>query len=117
MEIISTNKGNSTILKLKGRLDINSVKVLKNKVSDLLKDNQIFLVVDLQDVYFVDSSGLGCLVACYRLAERASGDIRLSALTDHVRSLIELTRLHRLFDIFEASEDAVRSYENEISAN
>lgn len=117
MEINHTNNSKVTVIKLKGRFDANSVNTLKKKVNGLLKDKHLHMVIDLKEVDFIDSSGLGCLVACYRSAIKMGGDILLASLSDHVRSLIELTRLHRLFEIFDEPEEAVTSFERRISVN
>ena len=64
---------------------------------------------NMAEVDFIDSSGLGSLVSCLRLVNKEDGNIRLSSLQGQIRSLIELTRLHRVFQIFDDCDAAVKS--------
>jgi anti-sigma B factor antagonist len=110
MRILEETSNNIGILKLTGRLDASAVKSLKENVNSLVKKDIKSIVIDLGEVDFIDSSGLGSLVSCLRLVNKETGDIRLASLQDQIRSLIELTRLHRVFQIFDDSETAVKSY-------
>lgn len=89
------------VLSLKGRLDSTSAGELREKVRDCLKKNQIHIVIDLAEIDFVDSSGLGSLVTCLRSANKVGGDIKIAAVQDRVRAVFELIRLHRVFDIYD----------------
>jgi len=110
MEIIEKMSGNIAILKLKGRLDAASAKDVKDKVASFACEKKVNLVIDMGEIDFIDSSGLGVLVASLRSANKAGGDIKISSLQDQVRTIFELTRLHRLFEIFDDSESAAASY-------
>ena len=68
------------------------------------------LVVDMGDVDFVDSSGLGSLVYSLRMIDKAGGAIRISAVQDRVRAVFELTKLHHLFEIYDDAGAAVRAF-------
>ncbi len=102
--------GGSKLLSLNGRLDANTGKQLKEKIQGMVDKDDKLIVLNLSGVDFIDSSGLGGLVACYRLASKAGGDIRLCCLQETVRSLMELTRLHRLFEIFDDPESAQENF-------
>lgn len=110
MEILQEINNQTGILRLTGRLDAASVKTLKENVNALVKKEVNSIVVDMSDVDFIDSSGLGSLVSCLRLVNKENGDIRLSSLQDQIRALIELTRLHRVFQIFDDCETAIKSF-------
>jgi anti-anti-sigma factor len=112
MEIVEQIRGEATVLTLKGRLDSTSAMDLKNKVKSCAKNGQVRLVIDLANVDFVDSSGLGSLVACLRSVNKLGGDIRLAALQDRVRAVFELIRLHHIFEIFADFDTAIRSFES-----
>jgi anti-sigma B factor antagonist len=98
------------VLKLTGRLDAASVKNFKDAVTSLVKKEISNIVIDMNDVEFVDSSGLGSLVSCLRIVNNEGGDIRLSSLQNQIRALLELTRMHRVFQIFDDTDAAVKSY-------
>jgi anti-sigma B factor antagonist len=109
MEISEKTIDSKLVLSLKGRLDASSSKELKERVSTVAKGKNSFLVVDMGDVDFIDSSGLGSLVSCLRSVNKQGGDIRISSLKDPVRAIFELTRLHHIFEIFDNSDDALKS--------
>lgn len=110
MNILEEINNQIGILKLSGRLDASVVNVLKDNVNSLVKKEIKSIVIDLGEVDFIDSSGLGSLVSCLRVVNKKSGDIRLASLQDQIRALIELTRLHRVFQIFDDCDTAIESY-------
>ena len=97
-------------LELEGRLDASSAKELKEKVSSLTRENRVKLVIDMGGVDFIDSSGLGSLVSSLRSVNKLGGDIKISALQDQVRAIFELTRLHRIFGIYDDGNAAAMSF-------
>jgi anti-sigma B factor antagonist len=68
------------------------------------------LLVDLKEVRFIDSSGLGVLVSGFKNASTRQGSIKMCNLQTQVKSMFELTRLHRVFDIFQSVDEALESY-------
>jgi anti-sigma B factor antagonist len=63
--------------------------------------------VDLSDVRFIDSSGLGALVSGFKNAVTYKGSLALAGFQDQVRSMFELTRLNRVFDIYVSEQEAL----------
>ena len=112
MEILDEVIGKATVLKLKGRLDSLSAENLKDRVKDCVKNGQICLVIDMAEIDFVDSSGLGSLVACLRSVKKLGGDIRIASLQDRVRAVFELIRLHHIFEVFDGVETATKSFQD-----
>ena len=110
MELAERRSGEIDVLELKGRLDVASAKTLKDKVQALVDQQRVRLVLDMGDIDFVDSSGLGVLVAALRSANKKGGDVKIAALQNKIRSIFELTRLHRVFEIFDATETAIASF-------
>ena len=110
MEIQEEKINDVDVLKLEGRLDASSAKDIKEKVDSLTKENRVNLVIDMGAVDFIDSSGLGSLVSSLRSVNKLGGDIKISALQDQVRAIFELTRLHRIFGIYEESDAAAKSF-------
>jgi anti-sigma B factor antagonist len=110
MEILEERSDNIVVLKLSGRLDATTAKDVKERVGEIIKNNNVNLVIDMGGVDFIDSSGLGVLVASLRSVNKVGGDIKIAALQDQVRAIFELTRLHRLFEIFDDSSTAVESF-------
>lgn len=110
MEIGQEMINDVVVLRLNGRLDASSAKDFKEKVGLLSRENRVNLVIDMASVDFVDSSGLGSLVSSLRTVNKMGGDIKISGLKDQVRSVFELTRLHRIFGIFADSTAAAMSF-------
>jgi anti-sigma B factor antagonist len=110
MELQEKTVGEVDVLVLNGRLDASCAKEVKDKVRELTKQHRVKLVIDMAGVDFIDSSGLGSLVASLRSVNKNGGEIKVAALQDQVRAIFELTRLHRIFDIFDNFEDAAKSF-------
>jgi anti-sigma B factor antagonist len=90
-------------------LDASNVRAFKDAASSLMKMHDK-VVLDMSDVKFVDSSGLGALLSCLRQMNGRQGDFRLCNLTTSVRALFELMRMHRVFNIQPSRAEAVQSY-------
>jgi anti-sigma B factor antagonist len=90
-------------------LDASNSENFKKTTRPLLKD-QTQVVFDLSQVEFLDSSGLGAVLSCMRELNASGGDLKLCGVTKNVRALLELVRFHRILDIFNLREEAVRAY-------
>jgi anti-sigma B factor antagonist len=83
--------------------------VLREKVKSLIsQDSRI--VLNLADVTYIDSGGLGTLVALYTTARNAGGSIKLARLTKRVGDLLQVTKLLTVFEVFNSEEEAVQSF-------
>jgi len=92
------------------RLDAHNSDDLKVEMNRLFESGTKDLLVDLKEVRFIDSSGLGVLVSGYKNASTHQGSIKLCSLQTQVKSMFELTRLHRVFDIYQTIDEALESY-------
>ena len=106
MEIREENLDGLMVLKLTGRLDASNADSLKRLVKERCEEGKNRVCVDMEGVSFTDSSGIGALVVALKTLTDARGDMCLCALTPEVRSLFELVRLHKLFEIHGTLEDA-----------
>ena len=106
---INDIKGVKKII-LTGRFDASAAAGFKESIRSLLQEGSANYVVDLHEVDYIDSGGLGSLVSALRQTRSVEGDIRVSGLSGKVRSVFELTRLHRIFEVFDDSPQAVKSY-------
>jgi anti-sigma B factor antagonist len=107
---IEKNKGVTIISVKEERLDAHNSGELKTEMAGLFEGNEKNILVDLKEVRFIDSSGLGALVSGFKNAISHQGSLKLSGLQPQVKSMFELTRLHRVFEIFTSSEEALESY-------
>lgn len=89
------------------RLDAHNSGDLKVEVQQLFEKGNLNLLIDMKSVRFIDSSGLGALVSGFKNATTNHGTLKLSSLQPQVKSMFELTRLHRVFEIFPTTADAL----------
>lgn len=89
------------------RMDAHNSGNLKERMLQLFDEGKCQLVIDLTAVRFIDSSGLGALVSGFKNASARDGSLKLCCLQPQVRSMFELTRLHRVFEIFTTLEEAL----------
>ncbi|MFO7811688.1 MAG: STAS domain-containing protein [Pelovirga sp.] len=91
------------------RMDAHNSGNLKERMLQLFDEGKYQLVIDLSAVRFIDSSGLGALVSGFKNASARDGSLKLCCLQPQVRSMFELTRLHRVFEIFTTLQEALDS--------
>lgn len=89
------------------RLDAHNSGELKEQMLQLGKNGKTHLIVDLEEVRFIDSSGLGALLSGHKNATLRDGSFKLCNLQPQVQSMFELTRLHRVFDIYPSVQEAL----------
>src|SRR3984893_17803019 len=99
-----------TVLAPTGRLDVAGAPALKDAVSEAMKNGKPRLVIDMEGVSFVDSSGLGSVVAALKQVRTSQGDLRLAAPNQQVRVVLELTTLDRVFPYYATVEEALSDF-------
>ena len=106
-----------TILDLKGRLRVGGNAVaLHRSIRSLLSEKKTRIVLNLAGVTFIDSCGLGELVASQVSVENKGGEIKLMGLTDSLRELLTVTRLLAVFAVYENEADAIQSFADRVSS-
>ena len=90
-------------------LDASNVAEFKRDMAAVLH-GQRELVLDLSRLRFVDSSGMGAILSCLRQLTAKGGDLKLCGMSRQVRTVFELVRMHRIFDIYGTAEEAVRAF-------
>lgn len=111
-ELTKTETPNGVVVLSPGtRLDASNSSLLKKFFQDGVANGQRRFVLDMSTIDFIDSMGLGALVVALKAVTATGGDIRLAGLSPEVGSLIELTRLDKVFDIHETVDAAAASYE------
>lgn len=111
MNLKLEDNGKVVILMVKEeRLDAHNSDQLKQELSRLFNEGKAGVVVDLKEVRFIDSSGLGALVSGFKNASARQASLKLSSLQSQVKSMFELTRLHRVFDIYQTIDEAIDAF-------
>lgn len=115
MKLRVEQSGNVTVIHVESNhLDAGNTTQFRNAVSEAIAGRQGVLI-DLTDVQFVDSSGLGALLSCLRQISADGGRLRLCGISRTVRSLFELVRMHRVFEIHGSREEALAAFASETS--
>ena len=100
-----------TVLDLRGRLVFGEeVTLLRECVRLLLAQKRKNILLNLQEVAFVDSSGAGTIVACYTSVRAAGGELKFARANRHFREMLECTRLLGLLPLFDSEEEALASF-------
>ena len=111
MNLKTGTNGTVTIIAVREeRLDAHNSEELKAEMNRLFEGGARDLLVDLKEVRFIDSSGLGFLVSGFKNAPTRQGSLKLCSLQSKVKSMFELTRLQRVFDIYQTVDEALESY-------
>ena len=111
MNLQSENRNGTIIIEVKEeRLDAHNSGDLKVEMQRLFDEGNKNLLIDLKEVRFIDSSGLGALVSGFKNAISHQGSLKLATLQPQVKSMFELTRLHRVFEIFSTTAEALETF-------
>ncbi len=99
------------IVDLAGRITLGEGSgLLRNTIKDLLNSGQKNILVNLKDVSYIDSAGLGELVGAYASVTNASGNIKLLHPQSKVHDLLQVTKLYTVFVAFDDEQEALRSF-------
>ena len=100
-----------TVLDMSGRITLGEGSVqLRDAVRDLLSKGQKHILLNLGDVTYIDSSGIGELVSGFTTISNHGGTLKLLSLTKRVQDLLQITKLYTVFDVHEEEAHAVRSF-------
>lgn len=106
-----------TILDLKGRLRVGgNALALHKSIRSLILEKKVLILLNLAGVTFIDSCGLGELVASQVSVSNKGGEIKLVGVTETLRELLTVTRLLPVFDVCESEAEAIQKFENHVSA-
>lgn len=111
LSIASREVDGVTVLDLGGRITLGEGSVqLRESIRDLIGKGQKKILLNLGDVSYIDSSGLGELVSAFTTAKNQGASLKLLNLTNKVKDVLQLTKLYTVFDIYDAEVTAIASY-------
>lgn len=96
-----------TILELAGSLDLSNSAQIRDAILKVTSYKSVQVVINLRNIYFIDSSGLAALAMGLKRARAHHGNLCLCSLQPPVRMIFEMTRFDKIFEIFVSEEDAV----------
>jgi len=111
LSIASREVDGVTVLDLSGRITLGEGSVqLRDAIRDLIGKGQKSILLNLSDVNYIDSSGLGELVSAYTTARNQGAALKLLGLSKKVNDLLQLTKLYTVFDIYDDEASGIASY-------
>jgi len=111
LQIAETEADGVTVLQLSGRVTLGEESSqLRAKIKEVLGLGKARLILDLGDVSYIDSAGLGTLVAGYTTAQNQGASMKLANLTRKFREQLNITKLVTVFEVFDSVEEAVKSF-------
>ena len=103
--------GGVTILDLKGKITLGEVdEALKDKIHSLIQQDRKRILLNLADVPYIDSAGLGEVVRTYTTVSRQGGQLKLVNLTKRITDLLMITKLLTVFETFDTEPEALKSF-------
>ena len=110
MKIEVKQQGDIHVMSCGGSLDADTVAAFKKVAYDLVEGGATRFVIDCTGLTFIDSMGLGALISLLRRVRDRHGDVKVASLSDEVKTIFDITRLHRLFDVCADSGTAIRQF-------
>ena len=107
MIISREEKDNFLILHIEGEVDVYNAYELRNEINRAIEEKCFNVVIDLKNVSYIDSSGLGVLVSGVKTLMNHKGSLKLVELNEKIRSLTKLTGLEKFFEIYDNIQDAL----------
>ncbi len=111
MQIDERKTGDVVILDIKGRVMLGEGdEILKDKVNSVLAEGFKKIVLNLAEVPYIDSAGLGEIVRTFTTVSRQGGSLKLLNLTKRITDLLSITKLLTVFDTYDSENEAVQSF-------
>jgi anti-sigma B factor antagonist len=111
MKLKEKKTGSVLILSVEGEImGGEETKPLQDRIYASIREGCPYVVIDMKDVGWINSSGLGALMACLTTLRGSDGDLRLANVSDRVRRPIEITRLDSVLTMFGSVDEAVRNF-------
>ncbi|HEY4364175.1 MAG TPA: STAS domain-containing protein [Bryobacteraceae bacterium] len=110
LDIRESEREGVVILSLKGRLTVSESAIIRDKITEVAAAGHVKVILDLEHVDYVDSTGLGSLVICFTSLKKQGGALKLVNPNKRNVELLLLTKLHTVFEVYTEIQDAVNSF-------
>jgi anti-sigma B factor antagonist len=107
LSISSADRGDVTVVHVAGEIDVYTAPVLRERLDEQISAGRRHLVVDLQGVTFMDSTGLGVLVGRLKLVRVQDGTLKLVCTSERILKVFAITGLDKVFQIFDSTDEAL----------
>ncbi len=103
-------KGEISVINLKGYLDAHTAPTLENNFTQLINDSKFKIVVNFEDLAYISSAGLGVFMAYIENIRDNKGDIKLTNMSDKVFNIFDLLGFPLLYEIYKNEEEAIKKF-------
>lgn len=110
MEISKREVGNVVIFDITGEIDLYNAPEIKEKIKEEMNNGKVYILINLDKVSYIDSSGIGVLISSLSNLKKVGGALKLMNVFASVRKVFELTKLTSFFDIYDSEADALAAF-------
>ena len=111
MDISSRAKGEVYILDISGEIDLYNAPEIKDIVNKLIEQKKYNVIINLKEVTYIDSSGIGALISSLSNLKKYQGGLKIINVFASVKKVFELTKLTSFFEIYDSEEEAVKAFQ------
>jgi anti-sigma B factor antagonist len=111
IQVTTRQVGDVSVIDVTGRITLGEgASTLRESIRDLVAKGNKKILLNLSDVSYIDSSGIGELVSGFTTVTNQGGVLRLLGLTKRVKDLLQITKLYTVFDVYDDETSAIRSF-------
>ncbi len=114
MDISSQIKGEIVILDISGEIDLYNAPEIKDIINKLIEQKKYNVIINLKEVTYIDSSGIGALISSLSNLRKYQGGLKIINVFASVKKVFELTKLTSFFEIYDSEDEAFSSYGEEV---
>lgn len=111
MEIKQRSNNDVIILDIEGEIDLYNAPEIKDIINQLIEDQKYNVIINLEKVTYIDSSGIGALISSLSNLKKYQGGLKIINVYASVRKVFELTKLTSFFEIFDSENEALESFQ------
>ena len=110
MKIVNKIQADCSICDVDGEINLNTSLELRKVFDELVRSQIKKIIIDFSKVPYIDSSGLATLIELLQRLKKNNGKLRICSVTEKVKNIFEITKLHKLFEIYDDQESALESF-------
>lgn len=110
MEITRRENNNIVLLDINGEIDLYNAPEIKDVIAKLIEEQKYCIIINLEKVSYIDSSGIGALISSLSNLKKYQGGLKIINVSGSVRKVFELTKLTSFFEIYDNEADAIAAF-------
>ena len=110
MDITKRTRGDVVVLDISGEIDLYNAPEIKDIINKLIEEKRYNVIINLEKVSYIDSSGSGALISSLSNLKKYQGGLKIINVYASVRKVFELTKLTSFFEIYDSEEDALETF-------